>query len=316
MTTAGAPVLTIQSGSVFLDGKSLGEVISKRVERVGALFEEMKARGRGSNLPIRSRRYTLTVSGDLDAGQFKSVFQTAAFAGWPLAVLDTSGGKVLLHALVPSPPNATEELSWPEQTLVLAVHANTVEVWRVPKEKHGERTQLLNASQALAVRLGEDCDRAPCSPAILAAANDTQFRSIESALATLAKAAKTSTLDVQLRSTEPKPGEPPAIHVGSTSVSGRLPPAVIQKVVRDAYDRLRKCYETGLAKDANLEGKLVVRFVINREGKVGEVTVVQGTTMPDKAAIECMVKEYKALSFPPPDGGIVTVVYPIMFSPE
>lgn len=316
MTASSAPVLTIKSGVVLVDGKSVGELVPKQVKRVDALFEEMKVRGRNSNVPMKSRRYTLAVSGDLDAAQFKSVFQTAAFAGWPVAILDTSGGKVFLHALVPSPPNATEELSWPEQTLVLAVHANTVEVWRVPKEKHGEGMQLLNASQALAGRLGEDCDRAPCSPSILAAANDTPFRAMESALATLAKAAKTAPLDVQFRSTEPKPGEAPAVRVGSTSLSGRLPPEVIQKVVRDAYGRLRRCYEAGLARDANLEGKLVVRFVINREGKVGEVTVAQGTTMPDTAAIECMVKEYEALTFPPPDGGIVTVVYPIMFSPE
>lgn len=313
---SAAPVLAIKNGSVFLEGKSLGELVPKHVKRVGALFEEMKVRGRNSNIPMMSRRYTLTVSGDLDAGQFKSVFQTAAFAGWPTAILDTSGGKVLLHALMPMPPDAAQELSWPDQTLVLAVHANDVEVWRVPKGKQGEGTQLLNASRALAARLGEDCDRAPCSPAIVVAANDTPFRSIDSALAMLARAAKATSLDVQFRSTAPKPGEPPSVRIGPTTVSGRLPPAVIQKVVRDAYDRLRKCYETGLAKDANLEGKLVVRFVINREGKVGEVTVAQGTTMPDKAAIECMVKEYKSLTFPPPEGGIVTVVYPIMFSPE
>lgn len=98
--------------------------------------------------------------------------------------------------------------------------------------------------------------------------------------------------------------------------AGRLPPEVIQKVVRDAYGRFRRCYEAGLAKDANLEGKLVVRFVIDREGKVGEVTVAKGTTLPDQAAVGCMVREYESLTFPPPDDGIVTVVYPIMFSPE
>ncbi len=105
------------------------------------------------------------------------------------------------------------------------------------------------------------------------------------------------------------------VRVGETNHSGRLPPPVIQKVVRDAYDWFRRCYEAALVRDPDLEGKVVVRFVIDRQGKVDGVTLEPGTTLADKAAVECMLTEYRALSFPPPEGGIVTVVYPIMFSP-
>lgn len=306
---------------VFVDGKSLGELAPREMKRAHALFEEMKVRHLNSNIPIKSRAYTLSVSGSLDVAQLKSVIETAAFAGWPLAVLETSAGRVSLQAVVPSPPDSTRKLEWPEQVLVLVVHAKTVEVWRVPRDgstkTSGSVTQLLNANAALAARLGEECGSARCSPAVLLAANDASFERVEKALGELSKASKATPLEVELRVAEPQAaGTPPQLRVGSTSMGGRLPPELIQKVVRDAYGRLRRCYEVGLAKNANLEGKVVVRFLITREGKVGDVAVAQGTTLSDKAAIECMVKEYKSLAFPPPEGGIVTVVYPIMFSPE
>jgi hypothetical protein len=31
--------------------------------------------------------------------------------------------------------------------------------------------------------------------------------------------------------------------------------------------------------------------------------------------VDCIVKEYEEITFPAPEGGIVTVVYPIKFSP-
>ena len=37
--------------------------------------------------------------------------------------------------------------------------------------------------------------------------------------------------------------------------------------------------------------------------------------MPDAKVVECIMAEYRKLRFPEPEGGIVTVVYPIMFSP-
>jgi hypothetical protein len=38
-------------------------------------------------------------------------------------------------------------------------------------------------------------------------------------------------------------------------------------------------------------------------------------TLPDPKAIACIVDEVRSMEFPRPDGGIVTVVYPISFSP-
>lgn len=106
----------------------------------------------------------------------------------------------------------------------------------------------------------------------------------------------------------------PQVRMGQTQVSGRLPPEVIQRIVRQNYGRFRLCYEQGLSRNPNLEGRVSVRFVIGRDGSVSNVSN-GGSDIPDSAVVQCVIRNYYGLSFPQPEGGIVTVVYPIMFSP-
>ena len=106
----------------------------------------------------------------------------------------------------------------------------------------------------------------------------------------------------------------PGPRYGIPTVSGRLPPEVIQRIVRQNYGRFRLCYERGLAKNPTLEGRVAVRFVIDRSGAVSSATN-GGSDMPSPEVVDCVVRAYYGLSFPQPEGGIVTVAYPIMFSP-
>jgi hypothetical protein len=99
-----------------------------------------------------------------------------------------------------------------------------------------------------------------------------------------------------------------------TTVSGRLPPAVIQSVVRAHFGVFRRCYEAGLARDPNLAGAIRTRFVIGRDGKVSNVAD-HGSDIPDPEVRDCVLKALYELVFPAPDGGIVTVVYPINLAP-
>ena len=106
----------------------------------------------------------------------------------------------------------------------------------------------------------------------------------------------------------------PSLRQGATQVNGRLPPEVIQRIVRQNFGRFRLCYENGLRNNPNLQGRVAVRFVIGRDGAVSNVSN-GGSDMPDGGVVSCVVRAFFGLSFPTPEGGIVTVTYPIMFAP-
>ncbi len=106
----------------------------------------------------------------------------------------------------------------------------------------------------------------------------------------------------------------PQVRMGAVSVSGRMPPEVIQRIVRQHFGRFRLCYENGLRNNPNLVGRVAVRFVIGRDGAVSNVGN-GGSDLPDVGVIRCVVKQFYLLEFPQPEAGIVTVVFPIMFAP-
>jgi TonB family protein len=100
---------------------------------------------------------------------------------------------------------------------------------------------------------------------------------------------------------------------GETYVSGRLPPEAIQRIVRQSFGRFRACYEQGLERDAKLEGRIAVKFVIDRSGAVSFARSSE-SSLADVAVDRCVVRAFESLAFPQPEGGIVTVVYPLVFT--
>jgi hypothetical protein len=106
----------------------------------------------------------------------------------------------------------------------------------------------------------------------------------------------------------------PSLRQGATQVNGRLPQEVIQRIVRQNFGRFRLCYENGLRTNPNLQGRVAIKFVIDRSGSVSTASD-GGSDLPDQSVVSCVVRGFGNLSFPQPEGGIVTVVYPIIFSP-
>lgn len=107
----------------------------------------------------------------------------------------------------------------------------------------------------------------------------------------------------------------PRLREGVSQISGRLPPDTIQRVVRQNHPRFRACYEKGLMTNPSLAGRVGVRFVIGRDGRVTNVAD-GGSDLPDPSVVSCVSRAFYDISFPKPEGGIVTVVYPIAFQPE
>lgn len=106
---------------------------------------------------------------------------------------------------------------------------------------------------------------------------------------------------------------PPRVRTGATNVSGRLPPDVIQRIVRRNFGRFRLCYENALRTDPDVAGRISVRFVIGSDGSVSSVS--HTGEIADEAFTSCITRQFHALSFPAPEAGIVTVSYPLVFIP-
>ncbi len=110
------------------------------------------------------------------------------------------------------------------------------------------------------------------------------------------------------------PRPPRLTPIGATVVGGRLAPETVQRIVRQNFGRFRACYENGLKLNPSLAGRVAVRFVIGRDGAVASVAN-GGSDLPDAGVVSCVVRSFGSLSFPQPEGGVVSVVYPLSLTP-
>ena len=100
------------------------------------------------------------------------------------------------------------------------------------------------------------------------------------------------------------------IRMGATTVNGRLPPEVIQRIVRRNFGKLRLCYDTALGKDPLLSGRVTTSFTIDTGGAIKDPKSTSEIT--DKDLLACFDRAFRTLSFPAPEGGVVKVVYPFL----
>jgi hypothetical protein len=97
-----------------------------------------------------------------------------------------------------------------------------------------------------------------------------------------------------------------------TEVVGRLPPRVVDRIVRANAPRLRACYDAGLRRDPSLRGTMRVRFVVDGTGAV-ESASSSGGTLRDAPVERCVVAVFATLSFPAPAGGKAFVTRAVDF---
>ncbi len=108
----------------------------------------------------------------------------------------------------------------------------------------------------------------------------------------------------------------PSVRIGVSSVSGHLPPEVIQRIVRQNFGRFRLCYENGPLEPQPGRRRVAVRFVIGADGLVSNVGNGGSLTCPTPAWwAACSARLLRPGRSPSPTARIVTVTYPIAFSP-
>jgi FecR protein len=99
-------------------------------------------------------------------------------------------------------------------------------------------------------------------------------------------------------------------------------PSYLQKIVRsDFFPLARQCYDAASARNPALAGTIELKFRILGDpsigGVVSEATLGDKTTIDDPEMRTCMAESMMSVTFAaPPHGGEVTVVYPIVFSPD
>ncbi|MDP2344339.1 MAG: AgmX/PglI C-terminal domain-containing protein [Deltaproteobacteria bacterium] len=104
---------------------------------------------------------------------------------------------------------------------------------------------------------------------------------------------------------------------GKIIYEGGLSREEIQRVISRVMSQIKYCYEKELNKDPNLEGKLVMFWLISGSGDVTTASASQNTFAGGAAAPveQCVTRIIQRLKFPSPKGGgVVNVTYPFVFA--
>jgi hypothetical protein len=115
----------------------------------------------------------------------------------------------------------------------------------------------------------------------------------------------------------PPPALPAVVFPPRPPAPPPLPPAAedprIRNTVRANYHKFQRCYEKGLQRDPNLQGRVVVRLQIDPDGEVDTVRD-HGSTMPNRRVVKCILDVYEDIEFPESYG--MTAIYPLDFAPR
>jgi len=112
------------------------------------------------------------------------------------------------------------------------------------------------------------------------------------------------------------PGDKTRVEEDDEALVGSLSKDEIRTVMKGNVNQVRFCYEKSLSANPSLEGKVVVSFVIDPEGKVGTCTIAE-STLGDADVESCILKAVQRWTFPKPKGGgIVEVSYPFVLTPS
>jgi pSer/pThr/pTyr-binding forkhead associated (FHA) protein len=102
---------------------------------------------------------------------------------------------------------------------------------------------------------------------------------------------------------------------GDPIILGALDKSLIDAVIKRHMNQIRYCYQRELTKNPNLGGKVVVKFVIAKDGSVSKAST-KTSSMGNKTVENCINGRFMRFKFPEPKGGgIVIVSYPFIFQP-
>ena len=106
------------------------------------------------------------------------------------------------------------------------------------------------------------------------------------------------------------------VGAGDPIILGALDKSIIDRIVKQHLPQIRYCYQKELNKNPKLFGKLVVKFVIAKDGSVSNATT-KASTLKNPIVEKCVNARFMRMRFPKPKGGgIVIVSYPFVFNTQ
>ncbi len=106
----------------------------------------------------------------------------------------------------------------------------------------------------------------------------------------------------------------PTIRAGNVKAFGGLSKEAVRRVIMRHRAEVRHCYEGELNKRPDLEGRVMIAFVISPTGVVTSAAV-SSSTLGNATVEGCIARAVRRWSFPSADGGGVTSVnYPFLLS--
>lgn len=105
-----------------------------------------------------------------------------------------------------------------------------------------------------------------------------------------------------------------SVLVGDPIILGALDRTLIDAVIKRHMNQIRYCHQRELTTDPSISGKVVVKFVIAKDGTVSTASI-KSTTLNNLAVESCLTSRFMRMQFPEPKGGgIVIVSYPFVFT--
>lgn len=92
---------------------------------------------------------------------------------------------------------------------------------------------------------------------------------------------------------------------------GKVDKASLESVFRRRMSAIQTCYQQALKVNPNLAGKVTIRFTIGTAGTVTDISVADNST-GDSSVGACIIQKVRTWPFPAPEGGAVTVVFPVL----
>lgn len=104
--------------------------------------------------------------------------------------------------------------------------------------------------------------------------------------------------------------------IGKITVAGG-PAAPILKLIEDGRPKVLACYESGLATNPKLEGRVGPKLAVDDKGDTVVVEVGESELGKRGPVIDCIVEALRTLPYPKAaKGKLVVFVVPFVFSPD